>query len=144
MIGDERSPVDDFAVSTGDQVIADALTSVSDSLRELARTQARVERRSWWQIVAIAIVGLICASMLFLGLIVFNLTRLIQDCIDPAGQCYQDSRSRTVEVQRQIVQAQHDEATRTLTVTCNLTAQEGHLLPPECAGIAIPPTTVRR
>lgn len=156
MADDELSPIEPVeVVSSGDRAIAEALTSVSRSMtafaEQLARTQPavdKIERRSWWQVLGLGVVTLLGVAIVILAWNTRALTGVVQDCIDPAGKCYQDSRVRTGEIQRSIVNAQHEDMQRNLAAVCAIFPEHGLTLPPECLQIVVPApttsTTIRR
>jgi hypothetical protein len=156
MADDELSPAEPVeVVSSGDRAIAEALTSVSRSMsafaEQLARTQPavdKIERRSWWQIIGLSVLSMLTIAVVLLALNTRSLTGVVQDCIDPTGQCYQQSRARTGEIQRSIVDAQHQDMLRNLGAVCSIIVQHGLAVPPECAAVSLPPagtsTTTRR
>lgn len=127
---DEADPVDVQGLRFVGQAM-DRLTT------ELAASRPKVEtigRRQRMQLLlSVLLVGVMVATIV----VAFNtrsVSAAIQDCIDPQGQCYQDSRSRTVEVQRTIIQAQHDDIENVRETLCAFIREHQLELPPKCVG----------
>jgi hypothetical protein len=155
MADDELSPTEPVeVVSSGDRAIAEALTSVSRSMsafaEQLARTQPavdKIERRSWWQVIGLCVVTMLGVAIIVLALNTRALTGVVQDCIDPSGKCYQDSRVRTGEIQRSIIDGQHQDMLRNLSAVCAIFPQHNMAVPAECAQVGVTAgtsTTTRR
>lgn len=130
------------------QQLANVAIAMSDLVRELQLNRPDVQtirRRSGWQLVAALALVAACAG---LGLLAWgnrNLTiavteqnAIIGDCINPAGRCYQDSRSRTGEVEKRILTDQANRSNGILAAVCSFIDQHGLDLPVEC-GPVIPP-----
>lgn len=123
------------------------LREAARAMTRLADTLDRVDRRSRSQTI---LMGLMAAVLVLSGVVAFSTRQVaatVEDCIHPGGQCYQESRTRTGEVQRAIVDAQHADLTRNLTVVCSIIAQHGDMqIPRECADVAgsLPTTTRQR
>jgi hypothetical protein len=118
---------------------------------ELALNRPNIDvlkRRAWWQnvglaAVILAVLGLaaLTISNRALASSVQEQTHVIRDCIDPAGQCYRDQRTRTGEIQRSIIEAQRADSQRGQVTTCGLYDALKVRRPPEC--VDTPTTTIR-
>lgn len=130
-----RGPED--ADPTGLRAAAAAMTT-------LAETLDRVDRRSKGQTVLML---LLVAVIVLNGLVAIgnhSVGTTIEDCINPSGQCAQQSRQRTSEVQRGIIESQRADQDRQLRALCTLTIEHELKVPAECAAVAVPPGTLPR
>lgn len=117
------------------------LRAAAAAMTKLAETLDRVDRRSKSQT---GLMGLLVIVASLLVVVAFGnraITATIEDCINPAGHCYQESRARTADVQRAVIEAQREDLNRNLRVVCSIVEQHPDMdMPPECR-ITVTPTT---
>jgi hypothetical protein len=116
-----------------------SMAKIARSSERLANRLAPVETRSKWQTIGLALVLVVALAAGLVALENRKLTRStselsgqIKDCIDPSGQCYKDSRSRTGDVERRILADQAARSAEQLETVCDLFDGHGLTRPAVC------------
>lgn len=135
--------VDEPDEGDGLRAAAAAMTKLANELRADRPKVRDIDRRSRRQDVIMVLVAIMAVASGVIALGNRSIGAAIQDCIDPTGQCYRDSRSRTSDVQRAVIEQQHGDAVKTLSAVCSFIEQHSLTMPPECASVvpAGTPTT---
>lgn len=134
-----------------DGEIAVELGRLADSAEALARQLTPVERRTavqTWALAGLVALVIVVAILAAQNRTVANeagdqarvnrdISAQIRDCLDPSGQCYKDSRSRTGEVEKRILTDQQTRSATALEVVCDLFDAQG-LRRPEACGPDLP------
>jgi hypothetical protein len=116
-----------------------SMARIARSSERLADRLAPVENRSKWQTIGLVLVLVVALVAGVVGLENRRLTRSteeltaqIKDCIDPTGECYRESRSRTGEVERRILADQAARSAEELEAVCDLFDGHGMTRPVQC------------
>lgn len=136
-----------LAETDSDETISAGLNRLASVAERIEARLRPVEHRSLWNVVGtVAIIVLVVVAS-FQAKSNGELTEQVRDCIDPSGQCYRDSRSRTGEVERRILADQARRSEQLLSAVCAHIAEQGQTLPGECRSLAetiTPGTTAPR
>lgn len=129
-----------------DEAISVSLNRLAVAAEDLAARQRPVEQRSKLNTWGLALVLALALAIVGVGLqnretahrvedqarTNSELTNQVKDCIDPAGKCYRESRSRSGDVERRVLEDQAVKARVQLEAVCDLFDTHGSPRPSEC------------
>lgn len=148
------TPLDDsdpVVIAAGDRLIVDqmadltcAMTKVADGLQRTTPTLETVDRRSRLQSWTIGALLLATLGVGAVGWTAKGIGDQIKSCIDPAGDCYRESRSRTGEVEGRIVSDQAARSERNLRAVCAVFVEHRLPSPVECTSTTTTTRTPNR
>jgi hypothetical protein len=144
-MADDLNPVTRDGIDENEAISVN-LARLATAAEELAIRQRPVEQRSKLNTWALALVVVMAAAIVVMGLqnrqiaqaaadqafTNATLTAQIKDCLDPSGQCYKDSRARSGDVERRVLADQAEKARTQLEAVCDLYDTHGAARPVEC------------